>query len=199
MVGSFPLVLVANPSQKFRDLKQLVAIAKAAPSGIDVGSSGVGSSGHVATEIFARTAGLELNHVPYKGGLPALQGTVAGDIPMMWSSVGAALPLVNGGKLVADCGGEHRALSVDADVPTFEEQGYPNFTAGNWPRSGTAALPDALAQKIYSDVEPRSNEAYRKTSARRRHRSVQHVIGKSCRGSIAANTIATRRCSPPQP
>ena len=71
MVGSFPLVVVANPSVKFRDLKQLVMAAKADPAGIDVGSSGVGSSGHVATEIFARTAGSEVESC-------ALQGRPAG-------------------------------------------------------------------------------------------------------------------------
>ena len=165
MVGSFPLVVVANPSVKFRDLKQLVAAAKTDPTGIDMGSSGVGSSGHVATEIFARMAGIKLNHVPYKGGLPALQGTVAGDIPMMWSSVGAALPFVNSGRLVAIAVASTQRFPLMPDVPTFEEQGYPKFTAGNWlALMGPLALPDALTQKIYGDVlSLATNDAYRKT------------------------------------
>ncbi len=127
MVGSFPLVVVANPSVKFRDLKQLVAVAKAAPTGIDVGSSGVGSSGHVATEIFARTAGVNRIRVPYKGGLPALQGTVAGDIPMMWSSVGAAPTFVNSGRLVAIAVASTGALSANAQRPRVRERGYPGI------------------------------------------------------------------------
>ena len=165
MVGSFPLVLVANPSTGFRNLQQVVTAAKANAGAIDCASSGIGSSGHVATEMFARAAGVKLNHIPYKGGLPALQGTVAGEVPMMWSSVGAALPLVNGGKLIAIAVASAERFSLMPDVPTFHEQGYPNFTAGNWlGLMGPAALPEPLTQKIYGDVQSlATNDAYRQT------------------------------------
>ena len=153
MVGSFPLVFVSNPSLEYRNMQQVVAAAKANPGRIDVATSGLGSSGHVATELCARATGRKLNHLPYKGGLPALQDVVAGHAPMMWSSVGAALPLVKGGKLLALGVASTERFSLMPTVPTFQEQGFANFTAGNWlALMGPAALPDALAQRIYSSV-----------------------------------------------
>lgn len=165
MVGSFPLVLVVNAALPYRNLQQLIAAAKARPGSIDVGSSGAGSSGHVATELFARAAGLKLNYVPYKGGLPALQDTVAGHIPSMWSSVGAAMPFIEDGKLIPLAVGSSERFSLLPNVPTFQEEGFAGFTAGNWlALMGPAALPDSLAKKIYADVVALgTNDAYRQT------------------------------------
>lgn len=73
MVGSFPLVLIGHTGLKYRNLKEPVAQAQANPGGIDYASSAIGGSGHLAMEMFARSAGIKLNHVPYKGGIPALQ------------------------------------------------------------------------------------------------------------------------------
>lgn len=187
MVGSFPLVLVANPSAGFRTLQQLVAAAKANPGRIDCASSGLGSSGHVATELFGHAAGVKLTHVPYKGGLPALQGTVAGDVPIMWSSVGAALPLVKGGRLIAIAVAGAERFSLMPEVPTFQEQGYPNFTAGNWlGLMGPAALPDALTQRIYRDVlSLASNDAYRQTLL------VQGIVARGMRSPELSALIRT--------
>ena len=132
MVGSFPLVLVVNAALPYRTLQQLVAAAKARPGSIDVGSSGPGSSGHVATELFSRAAELKLNHVPYKGGLPALQDTAAGHVASMWSSVGAAMPFIKDGRLISLAVGSDTRFSLLPNVPTFQELGFPRFTAGNW-------------------------------------------------------------------
>jgi len=165
MVGSFPLVLVANAGQPYRNLAQLVSAAKANPGSITIGSSGLGSSGHVATETFSRAAGLKLNHIPYKGGLPALNDTAAGHIATMWSSVGAAIPFINSGKLVPMAIASGERFSLLPNALTFNEQGFPGFSAGNWlGLMGPAALPDAIAQKIYADILALgANDAYRQT------------------------------------
>ena len=165
MVGSFPLVLVSNPTRGYSNLQQVIAAAKANPGKLEIGTSGVGSSGHVATEVLTKAAGITLNHVPYKGGLPAIQDTVAGHIGMMWSSVGAAMPLINTGKLTPLAVGSTERFALLPNVGTVQEQGYPGFTAGNWVAlMGPAALPDAIREKIYSDVLKLSgNQVYRDT------------------------------------
>ena len=160
MAGGFPLVLIAHPSAKLRNLQELSAAAKAAPGKLNYASSGLGSSGHLAMEMFARTAGLKLNHIPYKGGIPALQDTIAGQIPLLWGSVSACLQPIQAGKVVALAVGSAERFVLLPNVPTAAEQGYPGFTAGNWMGVlGPAALPDALVQKIHGDMARLSQSA----------------------------------------
>ena len=164
MVGGFPMVLVANPSVvKYRNLREFAAEARDKPGKIDYASSGVGGPGHLAMETFSGMTGISVNHVAYKGGLPALQDVLAGHIPLMWSSIFAALPSLQSGRLVALGIGSSDRFPLAAGVPTAIEQGYAGFTAGNWLGVfGPAGLSDALTQRIHDDLEKlAANPAYR--------------------------------------
>lgn len=163
IVGSFPLILVANPNIKIKTLKDFVAEARANPGKIDYGSSGVGSSVHLAMEVLQRAAGFKVNHVPYKGGIPALQDVIAGHIPLMWSSVTAAVPLMQGGKIIPLGIGSAERFPLLPNVPTLVEQGFAGFSASNWIGVlGPKQLPDAIAQKLQADFAALArNTAYR--------------------------------------
>lgn len=163
LLGGFPLILVANPNVKYRTLQELMAQAKANPGKIDYASSGLGSSGHLAMELLTRSAGVSMTHVPYKGGIPALQDVVAGQVPMIWGSLGACAPLMQAGKVIALAIGSPERFSLQPSVPTAAEQGFPGFTAGAWMGIfGPLKTPDALVRKIHDDLARLAqNPAYR--------------------------------------
>jgi tripartite-type tricarboxylate transporter receptor subunit TctC len=110
-------------------VRELIALARAKPLSISYGSAGIGASGHLAGELFASSAGLEMTHVPYKGGAPAAADLVAGRIQIMFLSISLSTPLVKGGKLKAlAIAGPRRAPQLP-DVPSTTEQGYPELDA----------------------------------------------------------------------
>lgn len=151
-VGAFPLILIANAGVKYRNLREFIAAAKAAPGKIDYASSGIGSSVHLAMEVLQKQGGFEVHHVPYKGGIPGLQDTIAGHVAMMWSSITAAIAPLQSGKVIALGVGSAERFPLLPNVPTVAEQGFPGYTASNWMGIfGPKALPDALVQRIQSD------------------------------------------------
>ena len=122
------LALVAHPSFAPNNIRELVAFAKSRPAGsISYGSAGTGSPQHVGGELLNTKAGIKLNHVPYKGAIPALQDLLGGQIPLAIVGLPAALPNIKGGKLkaIAVFGGTRSALA--SDVPTFVESGFPDI------------------------------------------------------------------------
>src|SRR6185436_7310118 len=100
-VTSLPHVLVANKSLPANSIKELIALAKARPGQLSFGSGGTGNSDHMAGELFKFMAGVDLVHVPYKGGNQALTDTVSGQVAMYFSGVAAALPLLKSGRAKA--------------------------------------------------------------------------------------------------
>lgn len=163
MVASFPLILIANPNQKFKTLKEFLAEARANPGKINYGSSGLGSSVHLAMEVLQRNAGVQVTHVPYKGGIPALQDVIAGHVPLMWSSVTAAVPLLKSGKIIALGIGSPERFPLLPDVPTVAEQGFAGFSASNWLGVfGPAAMSETAVRKLRADFATLArNPAYR--------------------------------------
>lgn len=165
LMASFPLSLIAHPSVPYRDLRGMVAAAKAAPGKVDYASSGVGSSGHLAMETLQTAAGIKMNHLPYKGGIPALNDVVAGHVPLLWGSVTACAPQVRAGKVVALAVGSRERAPLLAEVPTAIEQGFTNYTAGNWLAVfGSAKMPDELVRRLHADFTALGqDESFRKT------------------------------------
>jgi tripartite-type tricarboxylate transporter receptor subunit TctC len=147
-------VLVANPALKVRTIPELIAAAKAKPGAIDYASSGVGNTHHVAMELFQHAAGIKLHHIPYKGAAPGLQDVVAGRVPVMWSAVSSAFPLVKDGKLVGLGVGDLERSTLLPDVPTLAEAGLANFEFSTW--MGVMApkgMPPALLDRISTDLQ----------------------------------------------
>ncbi len=149
MVGVTPNVLVVNPAVAARSVKELVALAKAKSGSINYGSGGIGSSAHLAAELFQRLAGVALLHVPYKGAGPALTDTIGGQIHMMIATMPAAAAHIRGNRL--------RALGVSGakkspafpDLPTIAEAGVAGYDYTTWYGVlGPKALPKGMVQYL---------------------------------------------------
>jgi tripartite-type tricarboxylate transporter receptor subunit TctC len=169
LIGSFPLILVTTPSFNTKNLAEFVAAAKAKPGMIHYASNGVGVSPHMAMELFQRTAGIKLNHIPYKGSGPAMQDMLGGRVPVMWAAVSSALPHIQSGKLIPLVVGSLERLSLLPQVPTVSESGFPGFEAAEWiGMMGPGNMPEALVRKIQTDLQKvTSNAAYREQQVAR--------------------------------
>jgi tripartite-type tricarboxylate transporter receptor subunit TctC len=130
-VASNVNVLVVHPSVPARDVRELIAYAKANPGKLSFGSAGTGTSQHMAGEMFKLSTGVQMTHVPYKGGGPATADLIAGQIPLMFADISAALPFIRAGKLRA-LGVTTRERTPLLDVPTLIEQGVADFDVNAW-------------------------------------------------------------------
>lgn len=132
MVAAAPLMLVVNPGVPAKTLKELIAYAKANPGKINYASGGIGASTHLPAELFKSMAKIDVVHVPYKGGGPALLGVMSGQAQMLMISVVGALPHVNSGKLRGLALTSKRRLPELPDVPTVAESGVPGYEVVLW-------------------------------------------------------------------
>lgn len=151
LVGTFPSVLAVNPDFPARDLAQFVAAARA--RAVNYGSGGNGTLNHLIGQLFARAAGVELTHVPYRGSAPALTDTISGQIPAIMESLPIALPHLRAGRLRALATSEAARPATLADVPTFAEQGFPGVVSSNWfGFSATANLPPEITARWDTEI-----------------------------------------------
>jgi tripartite-type tricarboxylate transporter receptor subunit TctC len=128
----FPNVIVVHPSVPAKTLAEYVAAAKQKPGAFDYASSGVGGAGHLAGELFKQRAGIDVVHVPYKGGGPAMTDLLGGRVGMYPAVPSTAAPHVEAGKLRALAITGPRRIPTMPSVPTVAESGYPGFEASNW-------------------------------------------------------------------
>ena len=128
----FPNVLVVTPGFPAKDVKELVAMAKAAPGTIAFASSGNGSAQHLAGELFREKTGVQITHVPYKGGAPAMNDVMGGQVPMFFANMASSLGHIEGGKLrpLAITGAARS--SALPNVPTMAEAGVPGYVVYEW-------------------------------------------------------------------
>ena len=125
-------VLSIHPSLPAKDLKQLIALAKARPGKLNFASSGIGSSNQMAAELIKMMAGINIVHVPYKGNMPALTDAIAGHIELIFSGVTAPLPHFRSGRLRAIAIGSLKRFPAIPEVPTFDESGLKGYEALTW-------------------------------------------------------------------
>ena len=129
---AYPYVIVVHPSVPANTLAELIALAKAKPDTLTFGTAGTGSSGQLAAELFMRTTGTKMTHVPYKGAGPALADTVAGVTTLTFGDMAASTPLVTGGRLRGLAVTGPKRTFLLPNVPTVSESGYPGFEALAW-------------------------------------------------------------------
>jgi tripartite-type tricarboxylate transporter receptor subunit TctC len=132
LVATTPNLLVVHPSLPVRTVKDLVALAKAKPGSVNYASSGSGSAGHLAGELFKRVAHIDMVHIPYKGAAPALTDVVAGQAQLYFTSPISAQPFVKGGRLRMVAVTSLARSPAMPDIPTVAESGYADFDVVSW-------------------------------------------------------------------
>ena len=131
LVGTQPLILLAGPAVSARTLPELVALAKARPESISFASTGTASSSRLTAELFKGVAGIDMTHIPYKGGAPAMNDLIGGQVQVMFIAAGTALAHIKSGKVRALAVTSPERIPTLPDVPTISSY-YPNFEALAW-------------------------------------------------------------------
>jgi len=153
LVASGPYVLVVNPQLAVNSVRELVAAAKAQPGKIDYASSGNGSAQHLVSALFASMAGIELNHVPYKGSGPAMQDLLGGQVKVSFAGIPNVLPHVKAGRLRALAVSTPRRAPDLPEVPTVAEAGVPGYEATLWLNlAAPPGTPAEIVQRLYTET-----------------------------------------------
>jgi len=132
LTALIPIAFVVNPQTSVATLQELVALARSKPRQLSYGSSGAGGPQHLAMELFKLASGIDIVHVPYRGGAPQLNDLVAGHIPIGSIGLPPALPHIETGKLRALAVTDAKRSSFLPDLPTVAESGFPNFEMSYW-------------------------------------------------------------------
>jgi tripartite-type tricarboxylate transporter receptor subunit TctC len=158
ILASGPNVLVVNPELPVHSVRELIALAKQKPGELNYASAGIGSFQHLGGELFKLTAGVDMVHVPYKGGGPAMTDVLGGYTKIMFSSLVQTSGFVRSGQLRAlGTGGSHRS-SVLPEVPTIAEAGVPGYEANNWwGVVAPAGTPPAIIEKLHTEISAVQN------------------------------------------
>ncbi|RRH85596.1 tripartite tricarboxylate transporter substrate binding protein [Variovorax beijingensis] len=152
-VASNPLVLVVNPKVQAKDFQRFVGLLKAQPGGLNYASVGPGSSNHLTAEYFKAVSGTFVTHIPYRGGGPAQQDLLGGQVEMMFLSAVLAQPHVNAGRLRALAQTGAQRAPAYAEVPTVAESGYPGFEVNSWVGLlAPAGTPRAVVDRLQAEV-----------------------------------------------
>jgi tripartite-type tricarboxylate transporter receptor subunit TctC len=154
VIGSVPLVLVANPSHPADSVEELIEMAKANPGGLDYGSAGNGTAIHLAGVLFTSEAGVDMRHVPYKGTGPLTNDLVAGHVQLGFLSTAAALPQIQSGTLKALAVSTKERVPSLPDVPTLAEVGLPDYIFDAWiAMIGPKDLPAPLVDRLFTETK----------------------------------------------
>jgi tripartite-type tricarboxylate transporter receptor subunit TctC len=132
LIAIGPSVLIVHPSVPARNVKELIALAKAQPKKLVYGSGGIGNVTHLEMEIMNAMTGVQMTHVPYKGSAPSIVALVGGEVQAVFSSIPSALVQIRAGRIRALGVSILKRSSVLPDVPTIDESGVPGFDAASW-------------------------------------------------------------------
>lgn len=153
LIGTSPMAIVAHAGQPYRDFRDVVAAAKAKPGSVSYGSIGTGSLGHLAMAQLAQQLGIEMTHVPYRGGGPLMNDAVAGQVPLAIGTVFLVSPHVKGGKVKALAVTSSKPDASLAGVAPLVDQGAPGFEAlAWWGIFAPAGTPQPVVQRMYEEL-----------------------------------------------
>jgi tripartite-type tricarboxylate transporter receptor subunit TctC len=149
LVALSPQILVAHPSLPANNIRELIALAKAEPGKLNFASVGTGSPGHIAGELFKLKTGVDMVHVPYKGGGPAVTDTLGGQVQLLFVTLPAAMQHVKAGRLKALAVTSDRRSLAAPDIPTIAESGVPDCIVNSWYGAlAPAKTPPAFIAKL---------------------------------------------------
>jgi tripartite-type tricarboxylate transporter receptor subunit TctC len=184
IIGSFPLLVVVNPSNPARDLAGLIAQAKARPGQVTYASAA--SSFQIATEIFAAAAGVSLLHVPYRGSAPAVQAVLSNEVTLTFGDVAAVLPLIGAGQLRALAISTPQRSPALPDVPTVAEAGVPGYGLALWSALfAPRGTPGAVTARLQAELA--------RLAAQPAFRERLRALGVEAVGSTGEELAATIR------
>jgi tripartite-type tricarboxylate transporter receptor subunit TctC len=152
LVAETPYILMVHPGFAPQNIKDFVAYAKANPGKVNVGSSGSGGGLHLTLELFKLKAGLDLNHIPYKGGGPAVADTIAGQIQGTFIGMGGSLPFVQSGRLRALVVTSAKRSAALPNVPTMTELGYDVVVTNWYGIVAPAGTPAPVVTKLFDEI-----------------------------------------------
>jgi tripartite-type tricarboxylate transporter receptor subunit TctC len=153
MIGSGPNVLVVNPSVPAKSVKELLALAKAKPGQLNYASAGIGSFQHLSSELFRIMSGVNIVHIPYKGGGPAMLAVMSGQAQVSIGSLIQTMPHIRSGKFRALATGGAKRNPALPDVPTVAEAGVPGYEAANWwGIVAPAGVSPAIVKRVNTEV-----------------------------------------------
>jgi tripartite-type tricarboxylate transporter receptor subunit TctC len=183
LIANGPVAIVVHPAQPMKTLADLVALAKRSPGKLNYGTAGVGTPGHLTAEMFRAVAGIDIQHVPYKGGAPAITDLIGGQIPIAFDPLQSVLANIQGGKVRALAVSSQTRSPVVPDVPAIAESGYAGFeTTAWWGVFAPAGLPDPLTASLVAEIE--------RVAASETFRSKLAPLGVSAVGGVGGNMFA---------
>ena len=152
VLASAPNVLVVHPSVAAKSVGELIALAKAKPGALVYATSGVGTSGHLAMELFKRMAGVDMVHVPYKGAGASTAAIVAGQVQVLSTALGAAFPQIKSGRLRALAVTGLKRTPVAPEIPTAAESGLPGYVVDGWFAAlAPSKTPPRVVERLQTD------------------------------------------------
>lgn len=153
MLTSIPSILVVHPSLPVKSVRELIALAKNRPGQLNFGSSGIAGGTHMSMELFKYHTGIQMVHVPYKGGSSAVVGLVSGEVHLMLATIPTVLPFIKSGKLRALAVSTARRSSVVPEVPTIAESGAPGYEYASWiGLLAPAKTPQAIISRLNAEA-----------------------------------------------
>jgi tripartite-type tricarboxylate transporter receptor subunit TctC len=153
LLAQMPYVMAVNPSLPAKSARDVITLAKAQPGKVIFASSGAGTSSHLAMEMFRYMGGVELLHVPYKGGGPAVTAVMSGEVQGVFNVVTGTLPYVKSGKLRALAVSSAKRADIAPDIPTIAESGVPGYEVIAWYNVfAPARTPRAIIDKLNGEI-----------------------------------------------
>jgi tripartite-type tricarboxylate transporter receptor subunit TctC len=147
-------VMTVNPSVPVHSVKELIDLAKAKPGFLNYASAGIGSFQNLSGELFKVMAGVDIVHVPYKGGGPSMLAVIAGEAQLMFSSIVQTVPSIQSGRLRALATGGAQRSPIMPELPTIAEAGVPGYVAGDWwGILAPAGTPQSIIDKLHGTIE----------------------------------------------
>ena len=153
IVAEAAFLMTAAPNSNIKSLKDVIERSKKDPGSVTYASFGIGSSAHLAAELFSSEAGIKMTHVPYQGSAQAIQDVMAGNVMVMFDSLSLDLPHIRAGRLIPIALADAQRSPAAPDVPTFAELGLPKVLAGSWyALLAPAGTSPAIVQKLRDEV-----------------------------------------------